>query len=205
MKSFGKFSLSTLLALLLAVLQPATHGSAQGGHDPTVEGSRGPQLTTTWTAPANTVMLQLAFECVKFQGDCERVQILKPPPAQDKPGLHGTAVTPEKALQGDVVKDGVFTVEPGTFVNIKIAYVNDTKTEIRFRAIPHTADPYQLQRLTLLNCVCVGETYRVPPGQGWFHVIRAGAARDVPLGSRIRATHLLTSDGLEGDTRGGIQ
>lgn len=142
-------------------------------------------------------MLQLAFECKKFRGDCSKIQILDPPPGQNKPWLQGTGVTSEKALQGNVVKDGVFTLQPGTFVIAKIAYVNDTKTEIRFRAIPHIADPYELQRLTLLNCMCLGETYRVPPGQGWFRVIRVGAAKDVPPGSRIKATHVLTSDGLE--------
>lgn len=204
MKQFEKLVLSTLVIVLPSVFLPPNQASAQKSPH-LVEMPRTLQLARTTTNPGTTVTLQLSFECAKFQGDCEQVQILKPPPAQDKPWLQGTAVTPEKALQGDVVKDGVFSVEPGTFVNVKIAYVNDTKTEIRFRAIPHTADPYQLQRLTLLNCMCLGETYRVPPGKGWFRVIRVGAAKDVPSGSRIRATHLLTSDGLEGDTRGGIQ
>lgn len=197
MKSCVRFLLSTLLVLLFTVLQPATHSFAQGGHDPTVESSRGPQLTRASTNPANTVMLQMAFECMKFQGDCNKIHVLKPPPAHDRPWLQGTGVTPEKALQGDVVQDGVFTLEPGTFVNVKIAYVNGANREVRFRAIPHAAEPYELQRLTLLNCMCLGEAYRVPPGKGWFRVIRVGAARDVPPGSRIKATHVLTSDGLE--------
>lgn len=189
--------LSGLLTVLFTALQPATHSSAQGDRDPTAEGSRGPQLTKASTNPGNSVMLQLVFECAKFQGECGKVQILKPPLAQDRPGLHGTGVIPENALQGEVVQDGVFTVTPGTFINAKIAYVNDTDAEVRFRAIPHAADPYELQRFTLLNCMCLGETYRVPPGRGWFHIIRVGAAKDVAPGSRIKATHILTSDGLQ--------
>ncbi len=149
------------------------------------------------TGNHEVVTLQLAFECVKFQGDCGKVKVIKPPRAQERLWLQGTGVSPEKALRGDVVKDGVFRLEPGTFVYAKIAYVNDTNAEIRFRAIPHFVDPGELQGLALLNCMCLGETYRVPPGRGWFRVIRVGAARDVPPGSRFKATHILTSDGLE--------
>lgn len=194
---FRRIVLSICLALLLTVVPRTTPSSAQEGQGPIVERSRDLPLARASTNPGDTVMLQLAFECMKFQGDCGKLRVLNPPRGQNKLWLQATGVSPEKALRGDVVKDGVFTIKPGTFVNVKIAYVNGTDTEVRFRAIPHAADPYELQRLTLLNCMCLGEAYRVPPGKGWFRIIRVGAAQDIPPGSRIRVTHVLTSDGLE--------
>lgn len=194
---FRRIAPSIFLTLFLAVFVQTTPGSAQEGHGRPREGSRDLQLARASTNPEDTVMLQLAFECMKFQGDCGKLRVLTPPRGQNKLWLQGTGVSSQKALRGDVVKDGVFTIKPGTFVVAKIAYVNDTDKEVRFRAIPHAAVPYELQRLALLNCMCLGEAYRVPPGKGWFRIIRVGTARDVSPGSRIRVTHVLTSDGLE--------
>ena len=197
MKRVERVMLLTFLMLLLAVVRPTAQSFAHEGHDHNVEKSHHLQQARAATNPGKAVTLQLAFECVKFQGDCGKVQVLKPPRAQEQLWLQGTGVSPEKALRGKVVKDGIFTLEPGTFVYAKIAFVNDTNVELRFRAIPHFVNPPELQGLALLNCMCLGETYRVPPGRAWFRVIRVGAARDVPPGSRFRSTHILTSDGLE--------
>ncbi|MEE9143743.1 MAG: hypothetical protein V3U06_03105 [Candidatus Binatia bacterium] len=197
MKRVERFMLLTFLVLLFAVVRPTAQGLPHEGHDHEVGKFPRLQLAQASANPGKAVILQLAFECAKFQGDCGKVKVIKPPRAQERLWLQGTGVSPEKALRGDVVKDGVFRLEPGTFVYAKIAYVNDTNAEIRFRAIPHFVDPGELQGLALLNCMCLGETFRVPPGRGWFRVIRVGAARDVPPGSRFKATHILTSDGLE--------
>ncbi len=141
-----------------------------------------------------SITMQVNFQCVKFQGDCGNIHVLKPPTSQAQLWLSATGVSAAKALKGETVKDGIFKLAPGELIYVKIAYVNDTDREILFRAIPHVIEPNELQNLALYNCMCLGETYRVPPRQAWFRVIRVGAAQDMPAGSRFVATHILTSE-----------
>jgi len=46
------------------------------------------------------ITMQLSFDCVKFEGDCEKIRLIKPP--GDQKLLHKTesGVTAEAALKG---------------------------------------------------------------------------------------------------------
>jgi len=153
---------------------------------------------TAWGASSNaakSITMQINFECVKFEGDCSKIRVIKPPSSQARLWLSSSRTTPAKALKGEEVKDGIFKLAPGEMVFVKIAYVNDSDKVVQFRAIPHALEPKELQNLALFNCMCLGETYRVPPGKAWYRVIRVGAAEDMPAGARFIATHVLTSEG----------
>ncbi len=142
------------------------------------------------------ITMQLSFDCVKFEGDCEKIRLIKPP--GDQKLLHKTesGVTAETALKGSEINDGVINLAPGELVFVKIAYVNDSNRPVRFRAIPHHVEPQNLQVVVIFQCMCLGETYTVPPHSSWYRILRVGAAFDMPPGSRFVATHLLTSDNL---------
>ncbi len=142
------------------------------------------------------VTMQLSFDCVKFAGDCNKIQILRPPGDQQQ--LHRTesGVRAEEALKGTQIKNGIIKLAPGEMVFVKIAYVNDSDRTVRFRAIPHHIEPQNLQVVAIFQCMCLGETYTVQPHSGWYRILRVGAAFDLPAGSRFVATHLLTSVNL---------
>ncbi len=141
-----------------------------------------------------SITMQINFECVKFRGDCSKIRVIKPPPSQARLWLSSSRTSAVKALEGEEVKDGIFKLAPGELVFVKIAYVNDSDRVVQFRAIPHAMEPKEIQNLALFNCMCLGETYRVPPGKAWYRVIRVGAAQDMPPGTRFIATHILTSE-----------
>ncbi len=143
-----------------------------------------------------SITMQLSFECIKFQGDCGKIRIIKPP--EDQQQLHRTesGVKAAQALRGTEVKDGIFKLAPGEIEFVKIAYVNDSDRAVRFRAIPHHIEPQNLQIVAIFQCMCLGETYTVPPHSSWYRILRVGASFDMPPGSRFVATHLLTSINL---------
>lgn len=142
------------------------------------------------------VTMQVKFECLLFDGDCSQFQILKPPAAQAVPWHTVGGCNIVDAFSGEPIKDGVFTLRPGELTMVKVAYFNNTDKPVRFRGIPHYMEPQNLQPLMVMNCMCLGETYTVPPHSGWFRIIRLGPAFDVPNGSRVVVTHVLTSDSL---------
>ncbi len=142
-----------------------------------------------------SITMQISFQCVKFNGDCGKVRIIKPPPSQSQLWLSSSRTSAAKALKGEEVKDGIFKLAPGELVFVKIAYVNDSDKVVQFRAVPHSIQPKEVQNLALYNCLCLGETYRIRPGKAWYRVIRVGAAKDMPPGTRFIATHILTSEG----------
>lgn len=141
-----------------------------------------------------SITMQISFECVKFNGDCGKIRVIKPPASQARLWLSSSRTTAAKALKGEEVKNGIFQLAPGELIFVKIAYVNDSDKVVQFRAIPHAIQPNEAQNLALYNCMCLGETYRVPPGKAWYRVIRVGAAEDMPPGTRFIATHILTSE-----------
>lgn len=142
------------------------------------------------------VTMQVKFECLLFDGDCSQFQILKPPAAQAVPWHTVGGCSIEDAFAGEPIRDGVFTLRPGELTLIKVAYFNNTDKPVKFRGTPHYIEPQNLQPVTVMNCMCLGETYTVPPHSGWFRIIRLGPAFDTPNGARVVATHVLTSDSL---------
>ncbi len=142
------------------------------------------------------VTMQVKFECLLFDGDCSQFQILKPPTDQAVPWHTVGGCNLEEALAGEPIKDGVLALRPGELTLIKVAYFNDTDKPVKFRGIPHYIEPQNLQPTTIMNCLCLGETYIVPPHTGWYRIIRLGPGFDTPAGSRMVATHVLTSDSL---------
>ena len=144
-------------------------------------------------ANSSGVTLQLRFDCMAFDGDCAAVQVIEPP--ADQRDLHLTASTGsrEEALRGKAITNGILEVGPGEMRFVKIAYVNERDRPIRFRALPHAVEPPDLQVLTLMQCMCIGEPYSVAPGEAWYRIIRVGAAHDMPPGARLVVTHILTS------------
>ncbi len=152
-------------------------------------------VASAFAGSRKSITMQISFECVKFNGDCGKVRIIKPPSSQATLWLSSSRTSAAKALKGEEVKDGIFQLAPGELIFVKIAYVNDSDKVVQFRAIPHAIQPKEVQNLALYNCMCLGETYRVPPGKAWYRVIRVGAAEDMPPGTRFIATHILTSEG----------
>lgn len=153
-------------------------------------------LPTLGWGEERSIIMQLSFECVKFEGDCDKIQIITPP--EDQQQLHRTesGIRAEEALRGTQIKDGIFWLAPGEVIFVKIAYVNDSDQTVRFRAIPHHIEPQNLQIVAIFQCMCLGETYTIPPHSGWYRILRVGAAFDMPAGSRFVATHILTSENL---------
>ena len=153
-------------------------------------------LPTLASGEERAITMQLSFDCVKFEGDCGKIWVINPP--DDQKQLHKTesGVSAEAALKGSEINDGVINLAPGELVFVKIAYVNDTNRHVRFRAIPHHVEPQNLQVVAIYQCMCLGETYTVPPHSAWYRILRVGAAFDMPAGSRFIATHILTSENL---------
>lgn len=142
------------------------------------------------------ITLQVKFECLLFDGDCGQFQVLKPTAAQAHFWATIGGLTREETFAGEAIKDGVFTLRPGELTLIKVAYFNNSDKEVKFRGIPHYIEPQNLQTMTIMNCLCLGQTYSVPPHSGWYRIIRLGPAFDMPNGSRLVATHIMTSDSL---------
>jgi len=142
------------------------------------------------------ITLQVKFECLLFDGDCSQFQVLKPTAAQAHFWVTTGGLSKKDTFEGEVIKDGVFTLRPGELTLLKVAYFNHTDKEVKFRGIPHYIEPQNLQAMTVLNCLCLGATYSVPPQSGWYRIIRVGPTYDTPNGSRLVATHVMTSDSL---------
>lgn len=143
-----------------------------------------------------SIIMQIRFDCVMFEGDCTKIRIINPPKGQRE--LHRTesGVKAEEALKGSQISDGIIRLAPGEIRFVKIAYVNEGGKPVRFRSIPHHIEPQNLQIISIFQCMCLGETYTVPPNSGWYRVIRVGATHDMPAGSQVVATHILTSVNL---------
>lgn len=141
------------------------------------------------------VTLQIKFECLLFDGDCSQFKVLKP--TVDQAHFWVTRnCDREETFEGEPIKDGVLTLRPGELAMVKVAYFNNTDKEVKFRGIPHYIEPQNLQSMTIMNCLCLGETYTVPPHTGWYRIIRLGPTFDIPNGSRLLATHVMTSESL---------
>lgn len=142
------------------------------------------------------ITLQIRFECLLFDGDCGKFKIMKPPKSQAHFWITIEGCSREDTLAGEEIPGGVITLRPGELTLVKIAYFNDSDKPVKFRGIPHYVEPQNLQPMTIMNCLCLGQTYTVPPHTGWFRVIRLGPAYDAPNGSRLVVTHVLTSESL---------
>lgn len=142
------------------------------------------------------ITLQVKFECLLFDGDCNHFQVINPQKEQAHFWVTIGGLSWEETFSGEPIKDGVLNLRPGELTMIKVAYFNNTDKEIKFRGIPHYIEPQNLQPMTVMNCLCLGETYSVPPHSGWYRIIRLGPTFDLPNGSRLVVTHVMTSESL---------
>lgn len=69
---------------------------------------------------------------------------------------------------------------------------NQTKSEIRFAASPHTVNPVSDSFGFKFKCLCFGHTYSVKPGSVWYRIVKL-EANATQAGRKVKVSHSVFS------------
>lgn len=90
---------------------------------------------------------------------------------------------------GEKMKKSV-VVKPGRPTYLVLMMYNTSKETVYFFAGPHSANPEEKSLGVRFKCLCVGQTYAVPPGKYWYRVVSLSTHYAHP-GGPLLYTHAL--------------
>jgi len=142
-------------------------------------------------AGAEPVQVHLRWEYKDF---APRVEIAEAKPSAPLWDTRSVG-SPKLAPIGARIPDGTFGLEPGQSKRIALLVTNPTDQTLFFFASPHGVLPVEHSLGFHFKCLCVGEAYRVQPGETWYRIVELQLGRHFE-GQEITLTHTLI--GIDG-------
>jgi hypothetical protein len=91
---------------------------------------------------------------------------------------------------GREIGDARLRLQPGQRKRFVLVYANPTDKPLYFFAAPHQAAPAEHSLGFHLKCLCVGEAFKVGPGETWYRVVELQLSKGFE-GDALVLTHTL--------------